>query len=627
MRYAIILWALVGCQPVDPNACSDLAKVIAYDDLDGDGYGSDGSARETCGLLTGQTSVGGDCDDSRADSVPGAAEQCDGLDNDCDLQVDEGMPLKTFWSDYDGDGIGNLDYPTQACQLPPGYAVEHGDCNDALAEVNPFAIEICDGMDNDCDNRTDDTDPSLDVFTQSTFWFDRDEDGFGDPLNTTLACTVPVNYVDNADDCDDYDAEILPGGGEVCDGEDNDCDGLWDESDPDLDPAELETFYIDVDSDGYGDGVATLEACFEPLFFVDNMRDCDDDEPLLGLADAWLLDTDGDGVGAGAPSADSCVAPAAGWVLAAKGVDCAAADPGRYPGAAEICGDGVDQDCDVLDLFCSVDIADTCAEADFQPVADSGTWPVDLALGSAANNIDLAANGCTRAATRGGDGFVKLDVGPGELVTLSHTNAQDGSVYLVSDCADATTCVAGAENEVGSGTTESLLWLNDSAVDATMYAVFDCTGAACGDADGLVQVGYDDFLADTCVEAQGWAEFTTGSITISADLTGFANDIDVAKNGCTTQKSDGAEGFLPVFLAPGETLSVEYQQDTADASVYVLGDCTNVASCVRGADATVNTGIETLSHTNVTGAGVTLYVAFDCFAAACNDFTANIVVF
>ncbi len=87
----------------------------------------------------GSTIAEGDCDDGDPSVHPGAAETCDGVDEDCDLEVDEGFP------DADGDGFDTCGFGRP----------EQADCDDADAMSRPGGREQCDGRDNDCDGAVD----------------------------------------------------------------------------------------------------------------------------------------------------------------------------------------------------------------------------------------------------------------------------------------------------------------------------------------------------------------------------------------------------------------------------------------------------------------------------------------
>lgn len=102
------------------------------------------------------------------------------------------------------------------------------------------------------------------------FYRDADEDGAGDPSVSVEACSTPAGYVDNDDDCDDGCMGCLPGGTEVCDGHDNDCDESVDEG-------ALTTYFRDADADTFGDPTMPTRACSMPAGFVENSDDCDDD--------------------------------------------------------------------------------------------------------------------------------------------------------------------------------------------------------------------------------------------------------------------------------------------------------------------------------------------------------------
>ena len=153
----------------------------------------------------GFTENEGDCDDLDYDTKPGAFESLNGVDDDCNGLVDDTTTA------YDDDG--------------DGFSEEAGDCNDADAAIYPTATEWCDGIDNDCNGSVDGSD-SVDALE----WYaDVDGDGFGNPGSTVTECECPDGYTDDASDCDDSDVDSFPGGIEVCDGADNDCDGFDDE--------------------------------------------------------------------------------------------------------------------------------------------------------------------------------------------------------------------------------------------------------------------------------------------------------------------------------------------------------------------------------------------------------------
>lgn len=107
--------------------------------------------------------------------------------------------------DRDGDGFTDVE-----------------DCDDTDPEVNLLATEICDGKDNNCDNRVDEPE-SADLL----IWYpDLDGDGFGIEGGTIESCEQPFGYSSISGDCDDTDANTYPGAPENCsDSKDNNCDG------------------------------------------------------------------------------------------------------------------------------------------------------------------------------------------------------------------------------------------------------------------------------------------------------------------------------------------------------------------------------------------------------------------
>jgi len=369
VRVRLLLPAvLVACTGSPPppdgsnDSCSDSDKITLYADNDKDGYGSVDTEKLVCPPLDkdgnpsgeiprGYSTNDGDCDDFRADVNPSGIEICDGIDDDCDGDSDEGLRQYQFFQDNDGDTYGNPETSLEvtACAPPPGYVDNNLDCNDEDAGVHPGATEVCDNdIDDNCNERSDDDDPTLDLSTAMNWYHDIDGDNFGGQSQVEIRCGAPASdWVLNSDDCDDDDRNVSPAATEVCNRIDDDCDTYIDDSDPDIDPASQTTWWADNDGDGFGDQDVTVLACYQPWFFIDNSDDCNDDEPLLGLPAPWVLDDDLDGYGSGTPSDDSCTSPGAGYVLLAKGLDCDDSNLFISPAGHEIC-DAIDDNCDGL---------------------------------------------------------------------------------------------------------------------------------------------------------------------------------------------------------------------------------------------------------------------------------------
>src|SRR5205085_990199 len=107
----------------------------------------------------------GDCADDNAAVHPDAMETCDAVDNNCDGKIDDADPAvvatTTFYRDTDNDGFGDSTKTKLACAKPAGYAMASTDCDDTKAAVHPGAAEVCDHIDNDCDNLIDAADSSV----------------------------------------------------------------------------------------------------------------------------------------------------------------------------------------------------------------------------------------------------------------------------------------------------------------------------------------------------------------------------------------------------------------------------------------------------------------------------------
>ncbi len=163
----------------------------------------------------------GDCDDADAEVLPGAAEHCDGRDEDCDGDVDEDPEgADTWYADEDGDGFGNPYLYFPACGEGDGRTLDATDCDDTSAAAFPGGVEQCDGVDNDCDGIRDD-----DASDIRTWHADDDGDGYGNSNSANTGCEAPPGSVEAGGDCNDADAGIHPDAEDNCDGIDNDCDG------------------------------------------------------------------------------------------------------------------------------------------------------------------------------------------------------------------------------------------------------------------------------------------------------------------------------------------------------------------------------------------------------------------
>ena len=384
LALALLLPALAGCEPepvvgdldgdgvpsdldcddLDPTAfpgaqetpddgvdqdCDGTDAATCFYDGDGDGYGWPGTFVDGDGDCTddeNDAEVGTDCDDSSADIHPGGEEiPDDGFDQDC-----SGADRVTCYLDLDEDGWGGADsveLDDDGNCTDPGQSAEALDCDDGDLHIHPGAEDVPgDGIDQDCNG-----------IDAALCYYDGDGDGYGWPgshVDADGACDGE-NQSAEGTDCDDSDPSIHPGVEEVPDdGLDQDCNG-----------SDAVTCHDDADGDGWGDEVSTVDpdgSCTD-VGQASLGGDCDDGDPSIhpgvvelpddGIdqdcsgTDAVTCYYDGDGDGYGWPgtvvSADAdCDDPAESW----EGTDCDDLLGSIYPGAPEVLGDGIDQDCD-----------------------------------------------------------------------------------------------------------------------------------------------------------------------------------------------------------------------------------------------------------------------------------------
>ena len=278
---------------------------------------------------------------------------------------------RTVYSDGDGDGFG--DEALEFCKSLDGtsYVENAEDCDDADAQVNPDASELCNEVDDNCDGQVDEG-------LLSAFYRDRDGDGFGADDDRIGACAAASGYVAEGGDCDDFALAVNPDATEICDEIDQNCDGNVDEG-------VLNDYFTDADGDGYGDDDTIVQGCTTPDGATSEGGDCDDDNAVIyptaveycdeldndcdgdvdeGALGTWYVDADGDGYAADdAEYVEGCYAPEG---YTADLGDCDDSTDTRSPGLAEDCTSDIDDDCDGL-LDCEdgdCDGTETCVEID-----------------------------------------------------------------------------------------------------------------------------------------------------------------------------------------------------------------------------------------------------------------------
>jgi hypothetical protein len=471
--------------------CGNALGEARVGDIDGDGDVDQGQDRDGDGINDVPLTADGlsvalplDCDDSDATIHPYAIDACEDygttqIDNDCDgdsntvTQWEEnGTPTDftddvlvtsavttdefPFYEDKDYDGFGDESAPPIFPCEPPdaltdaekeagviAYVPSSGDCDDENAFVYPGADELCNGLDEDCDDIADEPEDLGATSGCALSYADHDQDGYGSDLIEDQLCLCfdgeidpddgecPDNgqryeittdgtcYTDRSGDCYDYDANIHDGAPERLDGDDNDCDGL------------VAAVELDCDDDGslplssYAVGLGDDEAL---------------DRATLGLPTACVeaaeielqcwglpirLTCNGDELWSASRSDDGVVDKfkggsriySAGRLTFTPG-DCDDQCAARYPGATEVC-DGRDNDCD---------LGSTVTDTDADGLIDQVETDAARVGQISPEELDLD-----------GDGFVACSSVPSEEQTVL-TAASCSSTFvdngLLGDCND-----------------------------------------------------------------------------------------------------------------------------------------------------------------------------------------------
>jgi len=180
------------------------------------------------------------------------------------VKLDKPCNHVPYYADVDADGFGDITIMIYSCFDTAGYVLNKTDCNDSVAEIHPFALDICNNLDDNCNGLTDEDAVFL------TWYFDADGDGYGNVLIDTFTCFELTGYVFDATDCNDTNILINPGAPEICNLLDDNCNLIIDED------LIFTTYYIDQDGDDFGDVNTDSIWCSTIIGYVPNNTDCND---------------------------------------------------------------------------------------------------------------------------------------------------------------------------------------------------------------------------------------------------------------------------------------------------------------------------------------------------------------
>ena len=496
----------------------------------------------------------------------------------------DGTPDVNIFQDTDGDGYVAFE------------GVFEGDCGEGDASTYPGAPEKCDTIDNNCNGITDEG-------VTKTYYADSDNDGYGDPDKAIQACSLPggATSLELATDCDDSDNQINPGAPELCATiYDDNCDGTIN----DATSEDAILYHRDQDGDTFGDPTTSQAACEAPVGYVEDDRDCNDQDTSVSPidpevcatlyddncdgkvnestavdADLWYADADHDGFGDENNTVPACTQPT-GYVSESESVDCDDTDEDVNPAGIELCNT-LDDNCD--------------GETDEATAADAPTWYVDI------DGDTYGHNDATEVACTAPEGYVgtqtdcddqNSEVNPGAAEVCNNTDDDCNGQVDGADALDAEQFFGDTDGDnFGDPDSPQLscqieegLSANSNDCDDTLAEVYPGATEVCntlddncdgqvdldvedlpvwyldGDGDGY---GVSDVNAEGCEKPEGYAPADAGEDCNDADASVnpgmdevFANDVD---DDCNPATDDDA---TPTASPTPETPTVGPETDT-----------------------------------------------------------------
>ena len=543
-----------------PGAAPLDSTTACMRDVDLDDYGDDNPSSAV--------TPGTDCLDTDDTVSPADSEICDGQDNNCSA----GVPANE--TDNDGDGYVECTIDSGGWN---GTGLHNGgdDCVDSDSTIHPTATEICDGLDNDCNNSlpTNEVDNDSDDYVECTIdsggWdaspvklggdcLDSDatvspgDSEICDGQNNDCSAGVPANETDNdgdgyvectidsggwdaspaklGDDCDDTTAARDPGNNEICDGSnvDEDCDTLSDDNDPSA--TGQTTWYRDVDADGFGKANPNQDKCDQPSGYVGNSTDCDDADASVFPSATELCDGQLNNCSSTLPSNETdddgdgyveCTLDSGGWDAspAKLGDDCNDGAASISPSGSEICDSSdVDEDCDGL-------------SDDDDPSATGQTaWYTDSDSDGYGDESATASQACNQPT--------------GQAATNDDCDDTDSGVNLGA----TEVCDASATDEDCNNVADD----NDSGVTGTTdyYTDFDADGE--GDEDATAQ--------SLCIQP-------SGTVADNSDCDDSESGINTSATEVSNEEDDDCDDLVDEgFRNAGDLVLTEVEGNPAGFS-------------------------------------------------------------